>query len=221
MTTSTGKSAYDGLQLGVTGRARRVTLNGTYTLSRTYDNHNGNRGGTPTNWFNLDDEYARSQNDQRHRLVLNTVTELPYRIQASAILFLGSARPINIATNLDPFGLGYSNVRWLDATGRTIPRDGEVTGCDACFPVTVNGVTTFESASAWDRKIDLRFAKSVKVRHYTLQAMVDVFNLTNIKNTRADSYTTNYFSRTYLQPSQSTNLFYQPRQIQFGFRVSY
>jgi hypothetical protein len=52
-----------------------------------------------------------------------------------------------------------------------------------------------------------------------MQGMMDIFNILNIKN--ATSYTTNYFSRTYLQPASSTNLFYQPRQIQFGFRISY
>jgi len=93
------------------------------------------------------------------------------------------------------------------------------TGCDACFPVTTNGVTTFDRVSAWDRKVDFRFAKSVKIQHVTLQGMLDMFNVLNLKN--ATGYTTNVFSRTYLQPSTSTNLFYQPRQIQFGFRVSY
>src|SRR5260370_11181574 len=58
MTTSTGKSLYDGLQAGFKGQSARLTVGATYTLSRTYDNHNGNRGGTPTNWFNLDDEYT-------------------------------------------------------------------------------------------------------------------------------------------------------------------
>jgi hypothetical protein len=131
---------------------------------------------------------------------------------------VGSPRPINVGTNLDPFGLGYTG-RWLDATGATLPRDSQRTGCDACFPVTINGVTTLQSVSGWDRKVDLRFAKSVKVQHVTLQGMVDVFNALNINN--ATGYGLNYFSRTYLQPSISTNLFYQPRQIQFGFRVSY
>ena len=55
----------------------------------------------------------------------------------------------------------------------------------------------------------------------TFQGMLDIFNALNISNAIASGYTTNYFSRTYLQPSTSTNLFYQPRQIQFGFRVSY
>src|SRR5262249_3198623 len=178
-------------------------------LSRTLDNHNGNRGGTPTNWFNLDDEYTYASSDQRHRFSLNAVTVLPYSIQASAILFVGSPRPIGVGTNLDPFGLGYTG-RWLDATGRTIPRNSQRTGCDACFPVTINGVTTLESASGWDRKLDFRFAKSVKLQHVTLQGMVDLFNAFNIRN--ATSYVTNYSSRTYLQPAVSTNLFYQPRQ---------
>jgi hypothetical protein len=218
MTTSTGKSAYDGLQIGANMRSSRLIVGGTYTLSRTYDNHNGNRGGIPTNWFNLDDEYTYASADQRHRLVLNTVATLPYTIQASAIFFVGSPRPINVGTNLDPFQLGYIG-RWLDATGKTLPRYSERTGCDACFPVTVNGVTTYEGVSGWDRKLDLRFAKALKVQRLTLQGMMDVFNVLNIKN--ATSYTTNYFSRTYLQPASSTNLFYQPRQIQFGFRISY
>ena len=149
---------------------------------------------------------------------MNAVMMLPYDVQASAIFFVGSPRPINVGSNLDPFGLGY-NGRWLDATGKTIPRNSERSGCAACFPVTINGVTAFESVSGWDRKIDFRFAKTVRARRMTMQVMADFFNVSNIKD--ATGYTTNVFSRTYLQPSVSTNLFYQPRQIQFGFRVSY
>ena len=174
-------------------------MGGTYTLSRTYDNHNGNRGGTPTNWYNLDDEYTYAGSDQRHRVVVNAVSTLPYGIQASAIYFIGSPRTINVGTNLDPFGLGYTG-RWLDATGKTLPRDSERT--------------------ATDKKIDIRVSKSVKVPgNVTLQGVLDVFNLFNTKN--LTGYTTNYFSRTYLQPSSSTNLFYQPRQVQLGFRITY
>ena len=218
MTTSQGKSLYDGLQLGFSRRATRVILGGSYTLSRTYDNHNGNRGGTPTNPYNIADEYTYAGADQRHRLVANVVAFLPYTVQASAIFFVGSPRPIGVGTNLDPFGLGYSG-RWLDATGKTLPRNSERTGCDLCFPVTQHGVVAYEAVSGWDRKLDVRFSKSVKLQHVTLQGMVDVFNALNIKN--ATGYTTNYFSRTYLQPSSSTNLFYQPRQVQLGFRISY
>ena len=52
-----------------------------------------------------------------------------------------------------------------------------------------------------------------------LLGVLDVFNLFNTRN--LTGYTPNYFSRTYLQPSSSTNLFYQPRQVQLGFRITY
>jgi hypothetical protein len=202
--------------MGFTRRGARVNAGATYTLSRTYDNHNGNRGGTPTNWYNLDDEYTYAGSDQRHRFVTNAVVTLPYRVQASAIFFVGSPRVVSPSTTNDPFGLGFSG-RWLETpaqcpcAGTTVPRNSARTGNFKW--------SDGSSGTGWDRKVDLRFAKAFKVQHYTLQGMVDLFNAFNIRN--ATGYTTNYFSRTYLQPSSSTNLFYQPRQVQFGFRISY
>jgi len=206
MTTSTGKSQYDGLQLGLNRRGGRLTLGTSYTLSRTLDNHNGNRGGTPTNWFNLDDEYTYASSDQRHRLIANAVVSLPYDIQASAIYFVGSPRVIGVLTTLDPFGLGYTG-RWLESSaqcpcrGATVPRDSERT-------------------VGYDKKLDLRVSKSIKIQgHVRVQGVLDAFNILNTKN--LTSYGTNVFSKTYLQPASSTNLFYQPRQVQLGFRISY
>jgi len=49
--------------------------------------------------------------------------------------------------------------------------------------------------------------------------VLDAFNILNTEN--LTNYGTNVFSKTYLQPASSTNLFYQPRQVQLGFRVSY
>ncbi len=119
---------------------------------------------------------------------------------------MGSPRTINVGTNLDPFGLGYSG-RWLESpsqcpcVGLTIPRDSQRT-------------------VGYDKKLDLRLSKSVKVQgRVTLQGVVDAFNVLNARN--LTGYGTNVFSKTYLQPSSSTNLFYQPRQVQLGFRISY
>ena len=212
MTTSTGKSQYDALQMGLNRRGSRYTLGATYTLSKTMDNHNGNRGGTPTNWFNLDDEWTYAGADQRHRFVANGVVYLPYLIQASAVYFVGSPRPIDVNSNLDPFGLGYTG-RWIDAAGNRVARYSARTGNFTWW----DG----EPGSGWDRKLDLRLAKSVKLQRVTLQGTMDMFNVFNNRNTRAASYVRNYFSTTYLRPAATTELFYQPRQIQFGFRVSF
>jgi hypothetical protein len=206
MTTSTGKSQYDGLQLGLNRRGNHLQLGASYTLSRTLDNHNGNRGGTPTNWFNLNDEYTYAGSDQRHRLIANVVASLPFDIQAAAIYFVGSPRVLNVSTSLDPFGLGYTG-RWLESpaqcpcTGATVPRNSQ-------------------RSVGNDKKLDLRVSKSIKVQgRVALQGVLDAFNVLNARN--VTNYVTNVFSKTYLQPASSTNLFYQPRQVQLGFRISY
>ena len=204
MTTSDGRSAYDGLQVGFNGRGSRLTFSASYTLSKTFDNHNSNRGGTPTNYFNIDDDYTYSGSDQRHRFIGNVVLTLPADVQVAAIYFAGSPRPINVGTNRDPFRLGY-NARWLETpancpcTGATIPRNSERT--------------------ASDYKFDLRVSKAFKVRNMSFQGVLDAFNVLNTRN--LTNYVTNVFSQTYLQPSTSTNLFYQPRQVQLGFRITY
>ena len=143
---------------------------------------------------------------------------LPFHVNASAIFFVGSPRIISPSTNLDPFVLGY-NGRWLEGAsqcpcvGKTVARNSARTGNFVWSDGT--------PGSGWDRKLDLRFSKSVKLQHTTLQGIVDIFNALNTRNANAMGYTTNYFATTYLRPSSSTNLFYQPRQVQLGFRVSY
>jgi hypothetical protein len=205
LTTANGKSRYDGLQVGFNGRGSRLTFSASYTLSKTLDNHNSNRGGgTPTNPFNLDDEYTYSGSDQRHRFAGNVVTTLPYDIQVSAIYFAGSPRPIDVSTNRDPFRLGYSG-RWLEnpadcpCTGATIPRNSERTKSDY--------------------KLDLRISKTFRMQRVSFQGVLDAFNVLNTHN--LTNHVANFFSRTYLQPANSTNLFYQPRQVQLGFRITY
>lgn len=198
--TPLGRSSYDGLQVGFNGRAARHSFQASYTYSVTKDNHNGNRGSTPTNPFALDQEFTYSLSDQRHRFVLNGLVTLPYDIQFATIFFAGSSRPINVGTSLDPFGLGYTS-RWLDATGAILARNSERTNADF--------------------KIDLRVSKSLTLGRMRVQGIAEVFNLFNRENHDRGTYGTNFFGRTYLQPSTSTDLFYQPRQFQLGFRVSY
>jgi outer membrane receptor protein involved in Fe transport len=204
LTTSDGKSEYKGLQMAFNGRGSRLTFGTTYTLSATRDNHNGNRGGTPTNYFNLDDEYTYSTSDQRHRFTANVMTTLPYQIQVSAIYFAGSPRTINVTSNRDPFRLGYPG-RWTElpancpCTGTTVGRNSERTTSDY--------------------KLDLRLSKTVRLGRVQMQGVLDVFNVMNTRN--FTNYVANAFAATYLQPGTSTNLFYQPRQVQAGFRISY
>jgi hypothetical protein len=204
-TQSTGKSEYAALQTGFNARPvgegwfNRLQFQGSYTLSKTKDNHTSNRGGTPTNPFDLDAEWADSQQDQRHRFTTNVIVPLPFDIRMSAIYFLGSERVINVATTLDPFRLGYTG-RWLDDAGNILPRNSERT-------------------EKWDKKLDIRLSKVLRVNRVSFEGIVDVFNVLNTWN--LTNYGTNYYGATYLRPANSTNIFYQPRQVQLGFRVTY
>lgn len=204
---TSAKSKYDGLQLGFTGRstARRIgyQYQGSYILSKTYDDHTGNRFSAVSNPFDLADEYAYASTDQRHRFIANVLVSLPYDLNVSAIYFAGSKRPINVTTNNDPFGIASSsagNGRWLNAAGDVVPRNSE---------------RTLQN----DYKLDLRLSKTVRLARVRLEGIVDAFNVLNTGN--ISSYGNVVGSAAYLTPNQSAAAFYQPRQIQFGFRVSY
>ena len=124
--------------------------------------------------------------------------QAPWGIQVATIFFAGSTRPINVGTTLDPFGSGTG--RWLDATGRTVPRNSERT--------TKN-----------DYKLDLRLAKTFNTGKVRLQGIFEGFNVLNTKN--LTNFGRIVGTATYLQPASSTEVFYQPRQFQFAFRVSF
>jgi hypothetical protein len=201
---STGQSRYDGLQMGLTERRGpngRFDFRAAYTLSWTTDSTDANRFGTVNNPFNLADEYAVAANDQRHRLVGNATAYLPWDVDLSAILFLGSPRPINIGTSLDPFGSGAG--RWLDALGTVLPKNGA-------------------RALYWDKKVDLRLVKNIKLAgRSNVQGTHDNFNVFNTANYDPTAYGSQFGTKTYLQPAFSSNLFYQPRMLQLGVRLTY
>jgi hypothetical protein len=201
---TTASSEYEGWQFGFTGRSigpewGRTEVSGSYTLSWTYADHESNRFDAVTNPFNLADEWSFSASDQRHRLATNTTTQLPWGVQFATIFFAGSKRPINTRTTLDPFGSGQG--RWLNAAGAVVARNSERTGKN-------------------DYKLDLRLSKWFPLAgRLRLQGIVEAFNVLNTKN--FTNYNGIVTASTYLQPASSTDVFYQPRQLQFAFRVTY
>ena len=195
-----GTSQYDGLQIGFNGRRgpSHFDFAGNYTLSWAKGDTNANRFGTVNNPFNEDDEYSYLTTDQRHRFQVSGTTYFPWDVTLSTIFFAGSPKPLNITSSLDPFRSGTG--RWLDAVGNVLPKNGE---------------RTLKS----DYKLDLRVVKAFRLHRVHLQGIVDAFNILNTANW--GSYGTTYGTSTYLVPGSSTNLFYQPRQIQFGVRATY
>jgi hypothetical protein len=201
---STGRSAYDGIQTAFVWRRgpnSPFDVNVSYTLSWTKTSADVDRFGFVNHPFNVDGEYATSLSDQRHRMVASVRSSLPWDLAVSGIFLVGSPNPINITTSLDPFRLGYTG-RWLDASGNTLAKNSERTG-------------------KWDSKLDIRVMKTIRAHKVRVDGIVDALNLLNQKNYDPRQYGNVYGTTRYLQPGSSTNLFYQPRSVQLGFRVSY
>jgi len=54
-----------------------------------------------------------------------------------------------------------------------------------------------------------------------VQGMLDIFNVFNTPNYDPTTYGAQFGTRTYLQPAYSSNLFYQPRMLQIGARLTF
>ena len=68
-------------------------------------------------------------------------------------------------------------------------------------------------------RVDLRAQKSITFGSRTISGIVDVFNLFNRAN--YGSYTLTETSTSYGKPSYNSNLAYQARMVQFGFRLAF
>jgi len=126
-------------------------------------------------------------------------------IQASAIYFAGSPRVINVSTSLDPFGLGYTG-RWLESQcpcsgrhrGARQPANHRLRQEARRARVEGDQGPGARQAAGCPRRVQ---SPEHEERHQLRDERV--------------------LEDPYLQPASSTNLFYQPRQVQLGFRVSY
>ena len=96
---SIGRSDYDGLTLSLrhTG-GRWGSHRASYTLSKALDNAGNAFFSSPQNNFDVDDDYGRSDNDQRHRLVLSGTASARWGLDLSYIFAAASAPPFNIQT---------------------------------------------------------------------------------------------------------------------------
>jgi hypothetical protein len=98
--SSVGESEYNALYVSLTQRAQRW---GHYRVSYTLSKANNNLGefffSSPIDPTDLSKDWGRSDNDQRHRLVMNGALEV-HRFQFGAMAQLYSAPPFNITSGV-------------------------------------------------------------------------------------------------------------------------
>jgi Carboxypeptidase regulatory-like domain/TonB dependent receptor len=184
--TSFAETWYRGLMVRLVKRLRdRSELLVSYTLSKAEDNatdlqtnfipEDNGRGRDPNNptglpiGFDPGRERGPSLQDQRHRLVLSGVIQLPRQFQVSSIVTVASGRPYNILAGADLNG---------DGNGGTFPPDrARRNPADSSTSVARNlGTLPMQSV------VDVRVSRRWRVGRVTTEGIVEVFNLFNRTN---------------------------------------
>ena len=204
-----GDSYYHALIVSLRKRQGNwATTRVSYTLSKTIDDAGNFFFSTPQNNFDLRDDQGLSDNDQRHRLTVSGTFNAPKTFKNSFVrnIFAGfqlsyiytyaSKLPFNILTGNDRNGDSNNNDRPL-GIGRNSGR-----GFDY---------------SSFDLRLSRRFQLSEKTN---LELLAEGFNLFNRANFSVPNNTFGN-SNTPLAAFGTPTAAFDPRQIQFGFRLNF
>jgi hypothetical protein len=208
-----GYSNYHGLETSFNKRfSHRWQASTTYTLSKFFDGTNQPPeisivDGVLTRSersFNvapdLGGEYGLAATDQRHRAVFNGIFSAPYGVQLSGLYFYGSGQRFGVRYGSDVRDTGFGSQQRLRPNGSIIPRNNFV------------GEPT--------HRVDVRMQKQFALGgRRSISGMVDVFNVFNRAN--YGSYTLTETSAVYKSASYNSNLAYQARMVQLGFRLAF
>jgi hypothetical protein len=206
---SSGDSYYDGLIVSFNKRASRwASVRASYTLSKSIDTAGNFFFSSPQNNFNIRDDKGRSDNDQRHRLVISGSFEAPQDgkmagpkrvirgFQLSYIFTYASRLPFNILLGSD--------------------RNFDTNNNDRPAGVGRNTGEGFDFASL-DMRLSRRFSLTER---FKLDAIVEGFNLFNRANFGVPNNTFGSGAAplpTFGQPTQA----FDARQFQFGLKLSF
>ena len=195
------KSSYHGLHLSFVQRASsRGQYRVSYTLSKAMANVGEFFFSSPIDPFDLDKDWGRSDDDQRHRLVVNGNVNVS-GFEISGMMQAYSALPLNITSGVTTIQ-GTAGRPIVD--GEFIPRNAG-TGPDF-FSLNLRVARTFRFGS-----------------HLRVEGLVEGFNLTNRMN--VVTINGNFGAGAY--PNNPSSNFGQilavgePRSFQFGVRAKF
>jgi hypothetical protein len=206
---SAGDSYYNGMVVSFNKRAAHwANVRVSYTLSKTTDDAGNFFFSTPQNNFNLRDDVGRSDNDQRHRLVVSGSFQSPeqgkeeglrralHGFQLSYIYTYASRLPFNVLLGSD--------------------RNFDTNNNDRPVGVGRNTGRGFDFAS-----FDLRLSRRFRLTERSaLEVMAEGFNLFNRANFGVPNNTFGSGINPLATFGQPTAAF-DPRQFQFGLKVSF
>jgi hypothetical protein len=177
----------------------RWQVGGTYTLNYTRDYQPPPDVGFPLA-PDYGGEWAYAVLDQRHRAVLNGIWQVGYGFEVSGLYFYGSGQ--RFATTWGGGDLrqeGFVSTNRLRPDSSIVPRNNFVGR-----PL---------------HRVDLRFTKRFNLGRVKADGVWEIFNAFNHEN--FGSYVTAESNQQYGQPSANTNVAYQPRMMQLGFKFTF
>jgi hypothetical protein len=209
--TSDAEAEYLGAVLSAQGRiGDRLFFSAHYTYSRSKDHDTNERAVSTTDegWaediFNLDQDWAWSDYDARHRIFLMATYHMPYGIALSFISNYRSAFPVNPFSDRDLNGDGYLRDR---------PGPNEELGIDSHL-----ARNSFRGSSFFT--LDLRISKLFSIRDFVLEFIFEAFNATNHRN--YTQYDQRYIINGIYNPGFAKPITAgEPRQYQLGFRFTF
>ena len=193
------KTSRRALDLTITKRmSHRWQGSATYTIGQTRDFTPPPNVGFPLA-LDYGGEWSDAILDQRHRAVANGIWEIGRGFDLSGLYFYGSGQRFATTYGGDLRNEGAAPINRLRPNGTIVPRNNFVGR-----PI---------------HRVDTRFTKRFNFSHFRVDLMLEVFNLLDHAN--FGSYTTVESSASYGQPSANTNVAYQPRMGQIGFRFAF
>jgi len=195
-----GKGHYDGLYISARKRfSQRFELRANYSYSggQSTVNYRGTDGWGVTcyleNQPNGSQEWGPIDTDERHRLFLSGIVELPLGFQFAAMFRFNTPRPYNIYDSSDPNDDGYSD----------LPAD---------IPHRMYGRGD-DNFTQLDFRLSKFFMFSDRYQIEVIAELFNTFNTVNFRDYLGDVDT----PETYGQPSSTT----MPLEAQLGLRFRF
>lgn len=219
-------SEYDGLSVSYVERpVRWGSFRVSYTYSKALDDVSEFFFSSPLNNFNVHQDWGRSDDDQRHRLVFDATLHssmdpahtvwqrISHGFQLGGILTYYSPLPFNIVT-------GATNIQ----TTTSRPCVGLAGNAPAC----TNNVATMigrNTGKGFDFfNLNTRLSRTFPIgERFRLEAIADIFNILNHPNDEIpnNSFGTGVYpttpSATFGQPTAVAD----PREAQFALRLTF
>ncbi len=211
---SIGRSRYDAMNLSYRRRmSKHFSVNTSYVLSRALA-YNGNAaafGNAPTNelnWF-APAELGPTPSDERHRITVSGLVNLPWGITFTPIMQWATGRPYNTTEGItDVFGYGsgvgatHDIVLNSDPTNLTATTSYTAPQLTACLAANTCHQLPYDYLRGEDFfQLDTRFGKFINFgEKMKLELFFQAFDLTNRANF-GTSYGGNIRTSTFEQPT--------------------